>query len=141
MEKIKKEKRWIEIEDVPYISLDLYIIEGEISEVSKKIKSIRNKLKEAYVLREKSYEKSGAKNREKFTPFSDYQKITLELEIDYYDGDSDRYLVIKVWREETIEEAKKRITEEKKEKESQKIAQEKREKAILEALKKKYDRI
>lgn len=135
MKKQKIEKNKIRIRDIPYISFDIYSLDGEINEVSNTVLNIKNMLREAYKLRKKYDEVSV------FTPFEDYKYIHLKLEWD----EGGKYFEVQVFRDETDEEFKKRLDANNKRSESAKIAaenrkkaQEKRERTLFENLKKKY---
>jgi|LakMenEpi03Aug12_release.lakeMendotaPanAssembly.Ray.scaffolds.fasta_scaffold00478_84 hypothetical protein len=127
-------KQLVQIRDVPYIYLDFNLLYGDIEEVAKNILGIKDRLKEACDIIQKSVY---------CTPFEEYAKI--EMGIKYgYDGDKD--LEITVYRWETDEELQKRLDLDKKRSESAKLAaknrkeaQEKRERTLLENLKKKYE--
>lgn len=118
MNKDSKKAR-VQIKDVPYIYLDYYLIEGDINEVSDKILTIKNKLKEAYDLRDKDVANYSKRDFiTTFTPFEDYQYIVLKSEnVDGY-----RELSISVWRDETDEECNRRLATSKKISESLKLA-------------------
>ena len=131
-----KDRKKIQIKDVPYLYIDMYIFKGSIEEVSEKILNIKNDLKKAYETRKKQYP------NEQFTLFNDYQYI--ELQHDIYDRDS---IEVIVYRDETDQEYKKRIQEEKKRKDLAKLSAqkrketiEKREKTLYEKLKNKYEK-
>ena len=131
-----KDRKKIQIKDVPYLYIDMYIFKGSIEEVSEKILNIKNDLKKAYETRKKQYP------NEQFTLFNDYQYI--ELQHDIYDRDS---IEVIVYRDETDQEYKKRIQEEKKRKDLAKLSAQKRketiekiEKTLYEKLKNKYEK-
>jgi hypothetical protein len=93
-------KKLIQIKDVPYIYIDEYnILNGELDEVCEKIKELKVKLKEAFILREKNIP------NEKFTPFDDYKIIRLRTD-SYHDS---LEMKIDVFREESDDEFNKRI--------------------------------
>lgn len=138
-------KKRVQINDIPYLYVDPYIIDGEIEEISQKILNIKTDLEKAYIKRKEDIEKSNKKDKiPAFTPFKDYQYINLKLEKDW-DGGID--INIEVFRDETDEEYAQRLEAEEKRKQSIKSANqkrketiEKRERELYESLKKKYEK-
>jgi len=115
-----KDRLKIKIKDIPYIYIDSDLFEGTLEEVSKKVLSLKDKLKESY------------------------KEIRIASTFDY-DGNREYYL--EVYRDETDEEYNKRIELAKKKSESAKLAaknrkeaQKKRELSLLKTLKEKYER-
>jgi|688.fasta_scaffold1415160_2 hypothetical protein len=138
----KLEKLKIQIRNVPYIYLSFDMLCGEINEVSKNILDIKNKLKEACVLRDKQFAKTIALST--FTPFKDYKYIMFNVVSDY---DGEKEIVIEVFRDETDEEYEDRLKEEEISFNLKKLASKRRkeqkeikEKAFLEKLKLKYEK-
>jgi ABC-type uncharacterized transport system involved in gliding motility auxiliary subunit len=139
------EKQKVLIKDVPYFYINESIFNGTIEEVAKNILDLKNKLKEAYLKREKDKITTFRKDMiPTFTPFEDYKYIHFDVEKDY-----DGYIEykLKVFRDETDEELNKRIEANKnksiaakKAAKSKKLAQEKRERTLFESLKKKYEK-
>jgi hypothetical protein len=128
------EKQKIRIKDVPYIYLDIDIIEGDITEVSANILNIRQNLHLAYLERQKNVP------AEKFTPFELYEEIYIKR--DYNDLD----LEIEVYRLETDEECrereelqKKRSNAIKKAAKERKLKQAQEELKLYNKLKAKYE--
>ena len=124
------------INDAPHIYCDVDILNGTLEEVSQSVLKIKERLKNAYEERNKTFPEA------KFTPFEDYKVIKLNSTIDY-DG-----LVINIvcYREETEEEikAEKEMAEKRKlasikAAEKRKENKEKKELALLEKLKNKYE--
>ena len=83
------EKQKIRIKDVPYIYLDIDIIERDITEVSANILNIRQNLHLAYLERQKNVP------AEKFTPFELYEEIYIKR--DYNDLDLEIETKLKVF--------------------------------------------
>ena len=132
------EKQWVQIKDIPYVYIDSSIFEGDIIEICKKLKNIKNLLKEAYQYRNQYYCDGHGVT---FTDFKDYQKISI---VRNYNMDSGWDFNLKVERLETDEELKARIKKQEEhskraQAKKRKSSQEKRERALLETLKKKYE--
>ena len=127
---MKKEKKEIPILFNGF--LDKYSLEGDINEVSDKIRAIPERLKESYPLNEE------LKSAHRFS-------ISTSTEYEYYSNDSHDVYNIEAYRWETDEEYNKRIEQEEKRKVSaqkaaitKKEATIKREKTLLNTLLKKY---
>jgi hypothetical protein len=131
----------IEIKDIPYVSIENYILTGSLEDVAKNILGLRDKLKESYDYRES---KEGVKYYSTpLIPFEDYKYIELDYEYNY---NADFGLRIRCYRDETDEEYNKRIELAKKRSEAAKLAaknrkeaQQKRELSLLKTLKEKYE--
>jgi hypothetical protein len=145
---MKKEKQieLVQIKDVPYLNIDYSEFNGPIEEVSQRILGIRERLRKSHEQRETDWVKN---NSPKFsipdvTPFSDYKAIEVRLETDYSGYIEVRLLCYREKTKQELKADKERserarlagIESAKKRKESQ----EKREKALLETLKKKYEK-
>jgi len=134
------ERKLIKVNDAPSIYIDGDdILNGTLEEVSTKILSLKEKLKEAYFQRKSDYEKFSVKSN--LTPFEDYKEIKLRCT-----GYEYLEVELEVFREETDEEyirrielQNKRSESAKKAAEARKLTKEKRERTLLENLKKKYE--
>lgn len=99
---MKTKKQWVQIKYIPYVYIDSSIFEGGIIEICKKLKNIKNLLKEAYQYRKQYYCDGHGVT---FTDFKDYQKISI---VRNYNMDSGWDFDLKVERLETDEELKAR---------------------------------
>lgn len=131
----QKEKKVIEIKDIPYLYIDYDFFEGSIEEVSKKVLEIREQIVSAYEAREKIYPYA------KYTPIEQYEDIRINCI--YSDGYEFK---VCVFRKETDEEFKLRLDNERRLKNARKKLEtelkrkkEEEERALYEELKKKFE--